>query len=193
MMRVGARYNLKLLNAWVNSIDKAVVRLENMANDIAYSGAGMYVQELINAIHDQRYAATYVPYSVSYAEKKKQMVSHLDFWILTGDVVRAIEIVPGGPGTAFAGLDPKGAAGAAGGDHGKSIAFYAFVNEYGTRLQYGSRNHYVRLQKGDVGHGPAVPARPVFRPTAMAMAPMIKEMIEGEMLQALREIVNAPV
>lgn len=193
MMRVGARYDLKPLDAWVNSVDKALVRLENMTNGIAQSGAAMYVQELINAIHDQRYAATYVPYSTSYSEKKKRMVSHLDFWILTGDVVRAIEIVPGGPGTAFAGLDPRGAAGAAGGEHGKSIAFYAFVNEYGTRLQYGAKNHFVRLLPGDVGHGPAVPARPVFRPTAMLMVPQIKEMIEGEMLQALREIINAPV
>lgn len=193
MMRVGARYNLKPLHAWVNSVDKAMVRLENMANKVAHSGAAMYVQELINAIHDQRYAATYVPYSVDYAEKKKAKVSHLDFWILTGDVVRAIEIIPGGPGTAFAGLDPRGAAGASGGDKGESIAFYAFVNEYGTRLQYGAKNHYVRLQPGNVGNGPAVPARPVFRPTAMGMAPLIKEMIEGEMLTGLRNIINAPV
>ncbi len=193
MLRVGARYDLKPLQAWVNSVDKALISLENMTDKIAFSGAGMYVQELINAILDQRYAATYVPYSVSYAEKKKAEVSHLDFWILTGDVVRAVEIIPGGKGTAFAGLDPRGAAGASGGDRGKSIAFYAFVNEYGTRLQYGSRNHYVRLQPGNVGNGPAVPARPVFRPTAMAMAPLIKEMIEGEMLNALRGIINAPV
>jgi len=131
------RRYINALSRMEETVEREVYDRQQMRSAVDYQ------HRLSAAILSQKYAASYSPYSRTYAMWKKRRTSVFPgYWLLSGSLLRSIRAMKLDNESWYAGVQPG-----ATGERGRPIAVY------------GAAGEYADVRKGQ-------PARPVFRPTA---------------------------
>ena len=88
---------VSLNNSDYERIMNALRKLEVLAavivqDDMQRICATDFYQLVFQNIVTQKYAGTYAPYSPRYAKWKMDVVGHLNFWVLKGDLLKALTV-----------------------------------------------------------------------------------------------------
>jgi hypothetical protein len=150
------KWNTSDIRRYLRALTRVERAIDREKRELPYRGAVDYVNLLMKNILSQKHLGGSAPYNPRYEKWKSQYFMMRGFWIMRGEVVKALTVYRDRhPQRWIGGLPPN--AGmvpgsswfrSPGSGKPKSINMYAYVNEYGGH--FGGAYH---------------PPRPIFRPS----------------------------